>query len=245
MWLVWIKPNVTRKAGPAPPQMERSEDHLIKRSNPESGPCTLLGQDSSVDPGGGSAGELDSGCENRTGLAPCCLLATLGELDRKVLESLPGRRWWGKGGRLTNPATTGAQNQDKTAHTNIQFNYKLSEDVKGMNLQIQSYRISITEDSNRMAKYWGCNRSQRMGTRPISQCYKHLQVKLYRLKGLLQDSLDHPTVSMPRCCYCCCCCWFVLFSVLLLNFVEWSREGVTRAKGSHEGMWGNEWGWDA
>lgn len=82
---------VIQRMSPAPPQMQRSGDHLIKRSNPGSGPCTLLGQDSSSDPGGGSAGELDLECESRTGLAPCCLLATLDELDREVLESLPGR----------------------------------------------------------------------------------------------------------------------------------------------------------
>lgn len=36
-----------------------------------------------------------------------------------------------------------------------------------------------------------------------------------------------------------------MFSVLLLNFVVWSGDGVTRAKSSHEGMWGAERGWDA
>lgn len=36
-----------------------------------------------------------------------------------------------------------------------------------------------------------------------------------------------------------------MFSVLLLNCVVWSGEEVTRAKGTHEGRWGEEWGWDA
>lgn len=45
--------------------------------------------------------------------------------------------------------------------------------------------------------------------------------------------------------FCCWWWWFVLFSVLLLNFVVWREEGVARAKGSREGMWGEEWGWDA
>lgn len=148
---------------PAPPQGQRSGDHLIKGSNPKSGPCTLLGQNSSAGPGGGSAGELDSGCQNRTGLAPCCLLATFGELDRAVLESLPGWRWWGKDGRLTNPATTRAPNQDKKAHANIQLNYKLLEDVRGMNLQIQSHRISMTEGSNRMLSIEGITEARGLG----------------------------------------------------------------------------------
>lgn len=72
----------------------------------------------------------------------------------------------------------------------------------------------------------------------MTHCYKHSQVKLHRLKGTLRDSLDHSTVSMLR--FCSCCCLFVLFAVLLLNFVVWSCKGAARAKGSHEGMWGAE-----
>ena len=54
---------------------------------------------------------------------------------------------------MTNPATTQAQNQGyELAHPNIHFIYELLEPVKGMNLQMQSSRISMTQDSNRISK---------------------------------------------------------------------------------------------
>ena len=54
---------------------------------------------------------------------------------------------------MTNPATTRAQNQgNELAHPNIHFIYELLEPVKGMHLQMQSSRISMTQDSNRISK---------------------------------------------------------------------------------------------
>ncbi|KAL6036404.1 hypothetical protein STEG23_012635, partial [Scotinomys teguina] len=57
----------------------------------------------------------------------------------------------GKAGRLTNSATT--QNEDyKTAHSNTYLIYELLACVKGSDLQIQSYRISMIPDNNRVSK---------------------------------------------------------------------------------------------
>lgn len=51
---------------------------------------------------------------------------------------------------LTNPAATQVQNQGyQLAHPNIHLIYGLFEHKKWMNLQIQHYRISMTQYSNR------------------------------------------------------------------------------------------------
>ena len=55
-------------------------------------------------------------------------------------------------GLLINPAVTQARNQDyELAHPNTHLIYEL-EHVKGLGLQIQSYRISMTQGNNRISK---------------------------------------------------------------------------------------------
>lgn len=62
-------------------------------------------------------------------------------------------------GELTSTATTQAQNQGyELAHANTHPIYELVEHVEGMDLQIQSYRISSTQSSNGISK-----RSPRQG----------------------------------------------------------------------------------
>ena len=79
--------------------------------------------------------------------------AALGELARAVLESWP---WWcgcRRAGRLTNSATTQAQIQGfELAHPNIYPIYELLECVKVPVLQIQNYRISMTQGNDRISE---------------------------------------------------------------------------------------------
>ncbi|MEJ1279312.1 ST8 alpha-N-acetyl-neuraminide alpha-28-sialyltransferase 3 [Cricetulus griseus] len=66
--------------------------------------------------------------------------------------SLLLRSHW-KAGRLTNPATTQAQNQhNELAHPNIHLIYELLEHVKGPDLQIQSCRMSTTQDNKKISR---------------------------------------------------------------------------------------------
>jgi hypothetical protein len=71
--------------------------------------------------------------------------AALGELAGAVLKSLP---WWyrcGRAGRLTNLSTTQAQILGfELAHPNICCIYELLKVMKGLVLEIQSCRISMT-----------------------------------------------------------------------------------------------------
>lgn len=55
--------------------------------------------------------------------------------------------------RLSNPASTQAQTQGYVlAYPQIHPVYNLLEDVKGLGLQIQSCRISMTKGNNRTSK---------------------------------------------------------------------------------------------
>ena len=80
-------------------------------------------------------------------------MVALGGLARAVLESSP---WWcgcRRAGRLTNSATIQAQIQGfELAHPNIYPIYELLECMKGLVLQIQNYRISMTQGNNRISK---------------------------------------------------------------------------------------------
>ena len=58
-----------------------------------------------------------------------------------------------KAGRLTHPAPTQNQNQCyNLAHPNIHLFFELLERVKGLDLQSQSYRISMTQGNNWISK---------------------------------------------------------------------------------------------
>lgn len=77
---------------------------------------------------------------------------TLSELTKAKLESWP---WWygcGRAGKLTNSAITQAQIQGfEVAQPNIYPIYELLEHLKGSVLQIQSWRVSMTQGNNRIA----------------------------------------------------------------------------------------------
>lgn len=52
-----------------------------------------------------------------------------------------------------NPATILAQNQGyELAHANIHLIYDLLKNVKGMNLQTPTSRISMTQENNRISR---------------------------------------------------------------------------------------------
>lgn len=52
-----------------------------------------------------------------------------------------------------NPATTQAHNQDyEVAHPKIRLNYEMLEHMIWPDLQIQSYRTSMTQGNNRISK---------------------------------------------------------------------------------------------
>jgi hypothetical protein len=93
------------------------------------------------------AGELESWL--------CLLLAAaLSELARAVLEGSPCRR----AGGLTSSDTSQAQNQGfELTHPNIYSTGELLELVKRPVLKIQSYRISVTQDSNRPSENPSCH----------------------------------------------------------------------------------------
>ena len=81
------------------------------------------------------------------------LAVALGELIGEELESLP---WWcgfGRAGWPTNSATIQAQNQGfELPHPNIYPIYELPEFMKEPVLQIQSFRISMTQGNNSISK---------------------------------------------------------------------------------------------
>jgi hypothetical protein len=69
----------------------------------------------------------------------------MGELARAVLESSPWCCGCERTSVLTNPGTT-------QAHLNIYLIYELLKHVKGPVLQIQSCRISMTQDNKRITE---------------------------------------------------------------------------------------------
>lgn len=68
---------------------------------------------------------------------------------------------------------------------------------------------------------------------------EHLKVKMYGLKGLLCDSLDHSTASMRFLKFDFCFAFFVCFLFLLLNLGFFFGGGV-EVRGQ-----GDEWNQDA
>jgi hypothetical protein len=81
------------------------------------------------------------------------MVLALGKLTRAVLESSP---WWlgcrGACG-LNNSATTQAQILGfELANTKTYLIYELLEHVIGLALQLQSYRISMTQGNHRITK---------------------------------------------------------------------------------------------
>jgi hypothetical protein len=84
---------------------------------------------------------------------------------------------------LTSSATTQAQTQGfELVHPNICPIHELLEPVKRLVLQIQSYRISMTQDNHWISErspcedpYRQCNRSHWPRTRPMTHCNEHLQ----------------------------------------------------------------------
>ena len=70
-----------------------------------------------------------------------------------VMESWPWWRGHGRAGKLTNSATTQVLIQAfELAHPNIYPISELLEHVKGLVLQIQSCRISMTQGNNRTSE---------------------------------------------------------------------------------------------
>jgi hypothetical protein len=112
------------------------------------------------------------------------------------MESWPWWRGHGRAGKLTNSATTQVLIQAfELAHPNIYPISELLEHVKGLVLQIQSCRVSMTQD-NRISKRSPrenprlmCSRNQRPQIRPMTHCNEHLQVKLFEQKSVLFDRL--------------------------------------------------------
>jgi hypothetical protein len=144
--------------------------------------------------------------------------------------------WHGyrRAGGQTNSAITQAQVYDfELSHPNIFPIYDLLEYVKGLGLQIQSCRFSMTKGNNSISekslvlklriRYWKCGRSQR----PWNQINDSLQWTFAReavwTKG---DILWHTTASTADTFILC----FVLFSLVGQTW----RDGKMSGTGLHE-----------
>lgn len=89
-------------------------------------------------------GELAQGHEEQKRDAASYLV--LGELAWAMLETSP---WWCGYGRQTSSPMTQAQVQgSKLSHQNIYPIYELQEHMKGLGMQIQGYRIFMTQGNS-------------------------------------------------------------------------------------------------
>ena len=127
----------------------------------------------------------------------CLFLSLLvGELALAVLESLSWCRCR-RAADLTSSFTFQTQIQGfELAYPNIYPVYELLELLKGLDLQIQRCRISMTQGNNRISRkrpsedlVLRCSRSQRPWTRTMTHYNEHLQVKMFGQKGTLCDTL--------------------------------------------------------
>lgn len=91
--------------------------------------------------------------QRRSGSAPLLPAASI-ELIRAMLESSHWWWLWRKAGRFINPYTTQAHNHFyDLAHPNIHLIHELLENVKVMDQQIQSWRISMTQGNKAKPGY--------------------------------------------------------------------------------------------
>lgn len=152
-----------------------------------------------------------------------------------MLKSSPW--WWGwRAGELTNSAPTQAQNQDyEFANPNIQTIYVLLEHIKRLVLQIQSYRISMTQ--------WNSKMSQRSPSvvpaepEVLNKTNDSLQWTLVSKDGwtnnTLHELLCHTTASTM---------WFFIFFFLFFlsfhfNFILFCFGGGCRGSGQMQWDW--------
>ena len=147
------------------------------------------------------------------------LPVVLRELAGTVLESLP---WWRQGEKAvgrTNPAALQPQNWDyEVAHTNTHPIYELLKCVKGPDLQIQNYRVSMTQGINRISRRSSGEgpiliEKQKPETLSQTNIDGNEHLKIYGLRGILCDSLGHTTVSTLRKLFLFCFLfWFFCFA---------------------------------
>jgi hypothetical protein len=92
-------------------------------------------------------------------------------------------------------------------------------------------------------QHWWCHRDQMSGTRPMTHCNEHLQVKMCEQGDILCGTLWHNLASKISTLWCCglfLVCMFYLGGVtrvVCFLFVCFILVGeVTRVKGKDEGM---------